>query len=105
MIWVFPVYYKHNIFRTHLQGSIKVAPLHSLSNYTVLLKSVGDSLKDIEVYSKQKQKGYNPCRINNGGCAELCLYNGTHPVCHCAHGLVSKDGKSCEGSVLILYCC
>lgn len=28
----------------------------------------------------------NPCRDNNGGCSELCLFNGTAPVCQCSHG-------------------
>lgn len=81
----------------HLRGSIKFAPLYNLSDYSVLLKGVGDSLKDIEVFSKTKQIGTNPCKHNNGGCAELCLFNGSHPVCQCAHGQVAKDGKSCEG--------
>lgn len=84
-------------FSTHLRGSIKFAPLSNLSDYTVLLNGVGDSLKDIEVFSKAKQTGVNPCKYNNGGCAELCLFNGTHPVCQCAHGQVAKGGKTCEG--------
>lgn len=49
------------------------------------------------MFSKLKQKGTNPCAVRNGGCAELCLYNGTHPVCACAHGKVGSDGRSCEG--------
>lgn len=51
-----------------------------------------------QIFSKLKQKGTNPCAIKNGGCAELCLYNGTHPVCACAHGKVASDGHSCEGN-------
>ncbi|KAK6630731.1 hypothetical protein RUM44_002900 [Polyplax serrata] len=94
----FTVYNKHLywIDTTHLRGSIKFAPLSNLSDYTVLLNGVGDSLKDIEVFSKAKQTGVNPCKYNNGGCAELCLFNGTHPVCQCAHGQVAKGGKTCE---------
>lgn len=80
-----------------MRGSIKFAPLSNLSDYTVLLQGVGDSLKDIEIFSKAKQMGVNPCKFNNGGCAELCLFNGTHPVCKCAHGQVAKDQKNCEG--------
>jgi low-density lipoprotein receptor-related protein 1 (alpha-2-macroglobulin receptor) len=88
----------HYFFRTHQRGSIKQAPLTNLSDYTLLQHGLGDSLKDIHVFTKEKQKGTNACAVNNGGCQELCLFNGTHPVCACAHGkITSKDGKTCEG--------
>ncbi|XP_059475497.1 low-density lipoprotein receptor-related protein 1 isoform X2 [Neocloeon triangulifer] len=82
---------------THDGGSLKQAPLTNLSDYTLLRDGLGDSLKDILVFSKQKQNGTNPCATENGGCQELCLFNGTHPVCACAHGkITAKDGKTCE---------
>jgi integrin beta 2 len=62
-----------------------------------ILSKLGDTLKDIGVFSSKKQSGTNPCAVNNGGCLELCLFDGTRPVCACAHGLVGKDGKSCVG--------
>lgn len=34
--------------------------------------------------------------MNNGGCRELCLFNGTSAVCVCAHGQVSSNGRDCE---------
>lgn len=88
-------------FRTHERGSIKAAPSSNVSDYTVLLRGAGDSLKDLIVFSKSHQKGTNACAINNGGCAELCLYNGTHPTCACAHGVVAEDGKTCKGVLII----
>lgn len=99
---------KFNLFNsTHQRGSIKQAPLSNLSDYTLLQHGLGDSLKDIHVFSRAKQQGTNLCAENNGGCQELCLFNGTHPVCACAHGKVAKDGKSCEGksspSLNLLY--
>lgn len=75
-----------------------MAPLSNISNFKVLLRDVGDSLKDIQIFSKRKQKGTNPCAKNNGGCQQLCLFNGTHPVCVCSHGKISSDGKTCEGN-------
>lgn len=92
-------------FRTHERGSIKVAPDSNLSDFTVLLKGVGDSLKDLTIFTKVRQLGTNPCAIDNGGCAELCLYNGTHPVCACAHGLVAEDGKTCKGLFAVMRMC
>ncbi|XP_075238130.1 LDL receptor protein 1 isoform X2 [Lycorma delicatula] len=89
---------------THERGSIKAAPSSNLSDYTVLLRGAGDSLKDLIVFSKSNQKGTNACTVNNGGCAELCLYNGTHPVCACAHGVVADDGKTCkEHTSFLMY--
>ncbi len=40
--------------------------------------------------------GTNPCAVNNGGCEELCLFNGTAAVCKCAHGQV-VDNTKCKG--------
>lgn len=77
-----------------------MAPDTNLSDFTVLLRGLGDSLKDLIMFTPRRQRGSNPCAVNNGGCAELCLYNGTHPVCACAHGMVAPDGKSCKGLCL-----
>lgn len=70
--------------------------MSNLSDHRVLLPGVGDALKDIQVFAKARQQGTNPCADNNGGCSELCLFNGTHPVCACAHGKVTAVG-TCEG--------
>lgn len=40
--------------------------------------------------------GTNACSNNNGGCEQLCLFNGTHGVCVCSHGALAADGKSCK---------
>lgn len=68
-----------------------------MSDFTVLAQNLGDSLKDIQIFSKKKQNGTNPCFNNNGGCEQLCLFNSTHPVCVCSHGRLTSDGKTCEG--------
>ena len=81
-----------------MQSSIKKAPLTNISDITIL-RGVGDSLKDIQVFSPKRQQGTNACANNNGGCAELCLFNGTYPVCACAHGYVAPDGRSCLGKL------
>ncbi|CAG0883349.1 unnamed protein product [Darwinula stevensoni] len=61
-------------------------------------------LKDIEVWSQSRQQGVNPCAKDNGGCQDLCLFNGTTVICQCAHGKVAADGTSCrDHDVFILY--
>lgn len=84
-------------YRTHEHGSIKMALVEDLANYTKLMAGVGDSLKDIQIFSKKRQQGLNACAINNGGCQYLCLYNGSYPVCACPHGKITADGKTCQG--------
>lgn len=86
----------HCVCSIHKGGSIKVAPLTNLSDFKVLQQDLGDSLKDIQIFSRRKQNGTNPCAINNGGCEQLCLFNSTHPVCLCPHGKLSANGKDCE---------
>ncbi|XP_017298797.1 low-density lipoprotein receptor-related protein 1-like [Diaphorina citri] len=88
------------------KGNIHIISLSNLSDVsTISMKPYGDSyLKDIKIYSKDAQTGTNPCGVNNGGCAELCLYNGVSAVCACAHGVVAQDGKSCsEYDAFIMY--
>ena len=78
------------------QGSIMTAPIGASAAAKPIRTGVGVTVKDLTVYSSGRQKGTNACGINNGGCADLCLYNGTHPVCICAHGKIGENGKSCE---------
>lgn len=76
-------------------GCVMAAPLDTLVPRTIR-KNLGVTIKDLSLFSKGRQKGGNLCGNNNGGCADLCLFNGSHPVCVCAHGKIGKDGKSCE---------
>uniref|UniRef100_A0A0K2T8A8 EGF-like domain-containing protein n=1 Tax=Lepeophtheirus salmonis TaxID=72036 RepID=A0A0K2T8A8_LEPSM len=38
----------------------------------------------------------NPCGNNNGGCKELCLFDGQSAKCACSYGKVASDGLTCE---------
>ncbi len=48
------------------------------------------------MFSPERQIGSNLCAVANGGCKELCLFNGTSAICACGHGQVSADGRNCE---------
>jgi hypothetical protein len=52
-------------------------------------------LKDVKIYSGVAQSGSNPCSENNGGCRELCAFDGAKAVCLCSHGKLASDGLSC----------
>ncbi|XP_030387623.1 low-density lipoprotein receptor-related protein 1 [Scaptodrosophila lebanonensis] len=77
-------------------GAIKVAPLSNLSDARPILQTEEDAIRDLKIYSQRVQKGTNPCAANNGGCEQLCLFNGTSVVCACAHSRLAADGYSCE---------
>ncbi|XP_063629184.1 prolow-density lipoprotein receptor-related protein 1-like [Cydia splendana] len=85
------------------RGCILSAPLTNISDYQVLLENAGDNLKDLFIWSKASQTlpspssglAVNPCSVNNGGCAELCLWDGASAHCACPHGDVAADGKNC----------
>lgn len=81
---------------TYNEGAIKVAPLTNLSQSRQILKTEQDAIRDLKIYSKRVQHGTNPCAQNNGGCEQLCLFNGTNAVCACAHSRLAADGTSCE---------
>lgn len=80
---------------SHQNGTIKVASIDNLAQNKLILSSYANILSDLTVFSEKIQSGENPCKQSNGGCAELCFFNGTHPVCACSHGEVANDGKSC----------
>lgn len=42
-----------------------------------------DTLMEIKAVSAEKQRGWNPCRDDNGGCSHLCLFRGPDYVCDC----------------------
>lgn len=81
---------------SHQNGTVKMANVNDLSKYRLILTSYANPLSDLKIFSDKIQIGVNPCTNNNGGCEELCFFNGTHPVCACSHGEVSQiDSKSC----------
>lgn len=81
---------------SHQRGSIKMAPVSDLSQSQVVLSNSGNLFTDLKIFSNKIQKGENPCSQSNGGCEELCLFNGTHQICACSHGEISPiDKVSC----------
>ncbi|XP_034653858.1 prolow-density lipoprotein receptor-related protein 1 isoform X1 [Drosophila subobscura] len=78
------------------EGAIRVAPLSNLTQSKLVLQTEQDAIRDLKIYSKRIQRGSNPCEQSNGGCEQLCLYNGTSVVCACAHSHLAADGLSCE---------
>uniref|UniRef100_T1GBL2 EGF-like domain-containing protein n=1 Tax=Megaselia scalaris TaxID=36166 RepID=T1GBL2_MEGSC len=87
------VYWADN---THNNGSICVAPDSDLKNFKQILFSEGAPIRDLKIFSSRIQSGYNGCAVKNGGCSQLCLFNGTNTICACSHSKVGRDGKSCE---------
>ena len=78
-------------------GSVRTAPEDDLTRVSTLKDSLGDSVKDVIIMNLDTQIGINHCGEQNGGCEELCLYNGTHANCRCYHAQIDTDGKSCKG--------
>ncbi|CAG7828356.1 unnamed protein product [Allacma fusca] len=77
-------------------GSIMSASVKNPMAGKTVRMGLGVTVKDLGIFSRGRQSGTNICGVNNGGCGDLCLFNGTHPVCVCAHGKIGRDGKSCE---------
>ena len=81
--------------RIEAKGSIKKYNLTS-NTTSVLALGLGDSLKDMAVFSSSRQQGTNPCAKHS--CPALCLFNGSAPICVCPHGYVSEDRTKCLGN-------
>lgn len=100
-------YFENNLYwidSSFNGGSIsKVSTLHDKAAPELIVDHL-ESLHDIKMNSIRAQKGTNPCSINNAGCQEICLFNGSYATCTCAHGKLDQDGKSCvEYDAFILF--
>lgn len=82
----------------HERGSLLAASVDNITEHRLLQKELGDSLKDVMIWSSASQyvKSKNPCLMNNGGCEEMCLFDGDRGRCVCPHGDVTRDGKHCR---------
>lgn len=99
ILQIFNSTYKQKViffFRMSGHGSLNKAPLSNVSDFVELLNNVGDSLRDVVIFSNKRQTGSNLCAINNGGCSELCLFDGKRATCSCTFGIPVADGK-CKG--------
>ncbi|XP_005162276.1 low-density lipoprotein receptor-related protein 1 isoform X2 [Danio rerio] len=83
--------------RTHANGSIKRGNKDNATDMVYLRTGIGVQLKDIKVFNRARQQGTNVCKVNNGGCEQLCLFRGNgNRTCACAHGMLAEDGHSCR---------
>uniref|UniRef100_A0A3Q2NMI4 LDL receptor related protein 1 n=1 Tax=Fundulus heteroclitus TaxID=8078 RepID=A0A3Q2NMI4_FUNHE len=83
--------------RTHANGSIKRGSKDNATHAVQLRTGIGVQLKDIKVFNRARQQGTNVCKVNNGGCEQLCLYRGNGDrTCACAHGMLAEDRRSCR---------
>ncbi|GBP08672.1 Low-density lipoprotein receptor-related protein 2 [Eumeta japonica] len=66
--------FRNYIYWTDLQlRGVYRAEKHTGANMIEMVKRLEDSPRDIHVYSTKRQTcDANPCRINNGGCAQSC---------------------------------
>lgn len=73
---------------SYRHGSIIRANKLTASGQTIVRSDLGRYVKNLAIFNAARQQPApnNPCGSNNGGCAELCLFNGTSPVCYCSHG-------------------
>ncbi|XP_041974246.1 low-density lipoprotein receptor-related protein 1 [Aricia agestis] len=81
-------------------GSVAVAPLTNLSDYRIVIDKVGDSLKDLLIWSSESQqapagRAMSACAVDNGGCEALCLWDGKRARCACPHADLAPNGKNC----------
>ncbi|XP_033629378.1 low-density lipoprotein receptor-related protein 1-like isoform X2 [Asterias rubens] len=83
--------------RTHLGGSIHRALKTNGSERFTLHENLGLLIKDVHVYSKQKQTGTSACAGDGNKCDQLCFsVENNQSTCSCTYGLLASDGHSCE---------
>ncbi|XP_061081754.1 low-density lipoprotein receptor-related protein 1B-like [Conger conger] len=90
--------------RAHANGSIRRGLKSNATAVVTLRSGLGVNLKDVKIFNRGREKGSNPCARSNGGCEQLCFYQGRgRRSCGCAHGFLSPEGLRClryEGYLL-----
>lgn len=85
-------------------GSVVAAPAANLSDFRVLREGAGDSLRAVAAWAAERQRpalaAANPCARDNGGCAQLCLWDGARGRCACPHGDLAPDRRNCTRGYL-----
>ena len=61
---------------------------------TTVTSTTLDVISDIAVLAPMNI-GYNPCADDNGGCEDLCLFNGESVKCACFHSVLADDKHTC----------
>ncbi|KAG9349405.1 hypothetical protein JZ751_027848 [Albula glossodonta] len=83
--------------RAHANGSIRRGMKTNATEALTIKSGLGVNLKDVKIFNRGREKGSNPCARNNGGCQQLCFYQGRgRRMCACAHGFLSEEGLSCH---------
>lgn len=87
------------IYWTDLQlRGVYRAEKYTGANQIEMVKRLDDSPRDIQIYSSKRQAcNFNPCQINNGGCAQSCHpgMNGT-AECRCDdNSKLVNEGRMC----------
>lgn len=81
-----------HLYRANLTGAHRP----TLASIDRLSKEDQDSIRDMRLFIRRRTAHSNPCSINNGGCAHLCLYLGNRKHrCLCEYGLPAADGSRC----------
>ncbi|XP_047676249.1 low-density lipoprotein receptor-related protein 1B-like isoform X1 [Tachysurus fulvidraco] len=91
--------------RSYSNGSIRRGSKIDASGDVTLRSNLGKSLRDVKVFSREREQGMNECGLSNGGCMQLCFYLGSNrKSCSCAQGHLAPDGVSCRVyDVYLLY--
>ena len=81
-------------------GAILRAPGGNLTSPEVLHTGL-KRVRDLQLYSKERQAEINSCGDDNGFCAEICVYLGaaarpSDHRCQCVHGRLAEDGQGCR---------
>ena len=86
-------------------GSIVRASKLTGTGHTVIRSDLGHYVKNLAIFdsARQPRAHNNPCGKNNGGCAELCLFNGTAPVCHCSHGRRVNNTQCADFDIFLAF--
>lgn len=76
-------------------GVIKRISLSNRSDIATIKERNSIIPLNFKIYYKPDRKSRNPCAGVTMEKCHLCLFNGTHPNCHCAMGKLDVSGKFC----------
>lgn len=75
--------FEDNIYWTDWQQKAVMRAEKLNGKNPTIIRSGLENAMGVTIVTAERQKGWNPCAVDNGGCSHLCFFTKTNYTCGC----------------------